>query len=126
MTGIGVRAQPVCVDGVDTAQFDVLAQASGDVITDAAQAAAATVSAGCTIPVEWAVLDSSHPLILQTLIDLITEEKCAPYYITSTESKSSCGTHGGRALRGAVHLSIPDTFGADPSVLIRGVSLCQR
>lgn len=46
VTGIGVRANPVCVDDVDTSQFAILGNSSGDAITGATQAAAATVSGG--------------------------------------------------------------------------------
>ena len=57
VTGIGVRANPVCVDSVDTDQFSVLDGVSGGSITDPNQAAAATVSEGP--PLERSVLDRS-------------------------------------------------------------------
>lgn len=47
-TEIGVRSNPVCVDGVNTSQFDVLKDASADSVAGA-QAVAAAVSADLTV-----------------------------------------------------------------------------
>jgi choline transporter-like protein 2/4/5 len=62
---VGVRADPVCVDGIDTAQFDVLGNAS---LSDGPRAAAAAA----------------------ILVQLIFEEKCAPYYISSESLANRC------------------------------------
>ena len=59
MTGIGVRSRPVCVDGVNIDQFDVLDSASEGTVTGVQAADAAAVSAGLTV--RLAVLVQTNP-----------------------------------------------------------------
>ena len=79
----------MCVDGVDTSQFDVLDSAPEGTVTGVQAADAAAVSADLTV--RLAVLVQTNPPSLppspQTLITLIAEERCAPYYIASANSK---------------------------------------
>ena len=94
VTGIGVRANPVCIDEVgDVSRFDSLSNLN--ITADISSASdielvVVRVYMHTHTHISHCAPVVDRPVLVQELTTLIAEEKCAPYYITSANSKYFC------------------------------------
>ncbi len=80
----GVRSNPVCVDSVDTTLFTNITNIDFTDISSVTGSSGNIAVSACIIIIGLFYLTQPASACLQTLLELISTEQCAPYYIAST------------------------------------------
>ena len=84
----GVRNNPVCVESVNTSSFDDITSVSDIKVSSLFLSLSLSLSHTHTYSLSLIILHLIIIfIILQDLLVHIREERCAPYYITSTAGK---------------------------------------